>query len=150
MYNSIKMMRGPKVVWLSKWYHRERPWISVMRRLYVNEVETNKSAFPLIQKCDVTRTAFENSHENKPRSNPSSGQNNEHQKGRQLKEVLKDQEAWYDGYSVCYLGDDGLISKHVVDKVMPDESREIDEGNTTSALPTGSLAATASQKINFQ
>lgn len=67
----------------------------------------------------------------------------------QLQEVLKDQEAWYDGYSVCYLGDDGLISKHVVDKVMPDESREIDTGNTTSALPTGSLAATASQKLIF-
>lgn len=250
------MMRGPKIAWLSKWYHRERPWISVAKRLYVNEVETNKSAFPLIQKCDIVRTAVESSQENQLRSNPNSIQNSEHNKGQesldraysvlkntlpklfvepldysiyspnlifqnnitgkhtvglyhyvkqiailrtvghlkfayvkfeilkitkhpedntvrirwrvrgisglkvmfqfwkykvwQLKEVLKDQEAWYDGYSVCFLGEDGLISKHVVDKVMPDESREIDEGNTTSALPTGSLAATASQKISFQ
>ncbi|XP_017070494.1 uncharacterized protein C6orf136 homolog [Drosophila eugracilis] len=67
----------------------------------------------------------------------------------QLKEVLKDQEAWYDGYSVCYLGDDGLIVKHIVDKVMPDESREAVE-NPSAALPPGSLAATSSQKINCQ
>lgn len=77
------MMRGPKIVWLSKWYHRERPWISVMRRLYVDKVETNKAAFPLIQKCDVTRTAFENSHENRTRTNLSSGQNNEPKRGQQ-------------------------------------------------------------------
>jgi len=68
----------------------------------------------------------------------------------QLKEVLKDQEAWYDGYSVCYLGDDGLIVKHVVDKVMPDESREAVENPSATALPPGSLAATSSQKINCQ
>jgi len=68
----------------------------------------------------------------------------------QLKEVLKDQEAWYDGYSVCYLGDDGLIIKHVVDKVMPDESREAVENTSATALPPGSLAATSSQKINCQ
>ncbi|KAH8272948.1 hypothetical protein KR018_012446 [Drosophila ironensis] len=66
----------------------------------------------------------------------------------QMKEVLKDQEAWYDGYSVLYLGDDGLISKHVVDKVMPDESRESVENSAATSLPTGSLAATTSQKIN--
>ncbi|EDX08472.1 GD24989 [Drosophila simulans] len=68
----------------------------------------------------------------------------------QLKEVLKDQEAWYDGYSVCYLGDEGLIVKHVVDKVMPDESREAVENPSATALPPGSLAATSSQKINCQ
>ncbi|XP_016930545.3 uncharacterized protein C6orf136 homolog [Drosophila suzukii] len=68
----------------------------------------------------------------------------------QLKEVLKDQEAWYDGYSVCYLGDDGLIIKHVVDKVMPDENREAVENTSATALPPGSLAATSSQKINCQ
>ncbi|ALC42631.1 CG16787 [Drosophila busckii] len=67
----------------------------------------------------------------------------------QLKEVLKDQEAWYDGFSICYLGDDGLIIKHIVDKVMPDENLEIMSNSTASALPTGSLAATASQKISF-
>ncbi|KAH8402261.1 hypothetical protein KR009_010881 [Drosophila setifemur] len=66
----------------------------------------------------------------------------------QLKEVLKDQEAWYDGYSVLYLGDDGLIIKHIVDKVMPDESRESVENPSTTSLPTGSLAATTSQKFS--
>lgn len=68
----------------------------------------------------------------------------------QMKEILKDQEAWYDGYSICYLGDDGLISKQIVDKIMPDESRQFVGDSSTSALPTGSLAATTSQKINFQ
>ncbi|XP_030374022.1 uncharacterized protein C6orf136 homolog [Scaptodrosophila lebanonensis] len=68
----------------------------------------------------------------------------------ELKQVLDDQEAWYDGFSVCYLGSDGLISKHIVDKVMPDESREAVDNSSSTTLPTGSLAATASQKIHFQ
>ncbi|EDW74765.2 uncharacterized protein Dwil_GK15850 [Drosophila willistoni] len=66
----------------------------------------------------------------------------------QMKEVLNDQEAWYDGFSVCYLGDDGLIVKHVVDKVMPHENQETVSDGPSAALPTDSLAATASQKIN--
>ncbi|XP_033252332.1 uncharacterized protein C6orf136 homolog [Drosophila miranda] len=57
----------------------------------------------------------------------------------QLKEVLKDQEAWYDGFSICYLGESGLIEKHVVDKVMPDESREYVENASAITLPTESL-----------
>ncbi|XP_001360242.3 uncharacterized protein C6orf136 homolog [Drosophila pseudoobscura] len=68
----------------------------------------------------------------------------------QLKEVLKDQEAWYDGFSICYLGESGLIEKHVVDKVMPDESRESVENASAITLPTESLAATASQKLSCQ
>ncbi|KAH8261014.1 hypothetical protein KR044_002243, partial [Drosophila immigrans] len=259
--NSIKMMRGPKIVCLSKWYHRERSWISIAKRLYVNETVSIKPALPSIQKFSVAGTAFNNSHDNKAAAtsdNRSSrpNQSNEPNKSRegleraysvlqstlpklfvepldysiyspnlifennitgkhtvglyhyvkqiailrtvghlkyayvkfevlkitkhpeddtirirwrvrgisglkvmfqfwkykvwQLKEVLKDQEAWYDGFSVCYLGEDGLIGKHVVDKVMPDENREIDESGTASTLPTGSLAATASQKIGFQ
>ncbi|XP_052868950.1 uncharacterized protein C6orf136 homolog isoform X1 [Anopheles cruzii] len=38
-----------------------------------------------------------------------------------LKEIFNDQEAWYDGFSVLYVGSDGLISKHVVDKIVPDD-----------------------------
>ncbi|XP_050071744.1 uncharacterized protein C6orf136 homolog [Anopheles maculipalpis] len=38
-----------------------------------------------------------------------------------LKEIFDDQEAWYDGFSVLYVGSDGLVSKHVVDKIMPDD-----------------------------
>ncbi|KAH8405756.1 hypothetical protein KR215_008303 [Drosophila sulfurigaster] len=252
------MMRGPRIVCLSKWYHRERSCISVAKRLYVNEVVSGKPTLLSMQKFTVARTAFDNSQENKA-TNPNSSsptQNNEPNKSRegleraysvlqstlpklfvepldysiyspnlifennitgkhtvglyhyvkqiailrtvghlkyayvkfevlkitkhpedetirirwrvrgisglkvmfqfwkykvwQLKEVLKDQEAWYDGYSVCFLGQDGLIHKHVVDKVMPDENREVNESSTTPALPTGSLAATASQKIGFQ
>ena len=34
------------------------------------------------------------------------------------KEVLEDnQETWYDGFSTFYLGNDGLIARHVLDKV---------------------------------
>lgn len=32
--------------------------------------------------------------------------------------------SWYDGFSVFHVGSDGLIYKHVVDKMMPDEERE--------------------------
>ncbi|XP_045761684.1 uncharacterized protein LOC123864944 [Maniola jurtina] len=44
-----------------------------------------------------------------------------------LKQVFKDQELWYDGFSTFYIGSDGLIHKHVADKVMPDQDRIIDD-----------------------
>lgn len=44
-----------------------------------------------------------------------------------LKGVFENQEAWYDGFSILYLGDMGLIYKHIVDKVMPDENNEVVE-----------------------
>jgi hypothetical protein len=34
-----------------------------------------------------------------------------------LKEIFDEQESWYDGFSTFYVGSDGLIIKHVVDKV---------------------------------
>ncbi|XP_023952175.1 uncharacterized protein LOC112056067 [Bicyclus anynana] len=44
-----------------------------------------------------------------------------------LKQVFKDQELWYDGFSTFYVGSDGLIQKHIADKVMPDQDRIIDD-----------------------
>jgi len=41
-----------------------------------------------------------------------------------IRDIFEDQEAWYDGFSIMYLGEDGLIQKHVADKVMPDEDKE--------------------------
>lgn len=41
----------------------------------------------------------------------------------ELKKVLNDQESWYDGFSTFYVGSDGLIYKHVVDKMMPDDDK---------------------------
>lgn len=34
-----------------------------------------------------------------------------------LKEIFEDQEAWYDGFSIFYVGSDGLVYKHIADKV---------------------------------
>lgn len=34
-----------------------------------------------------------------------------------LKEIFEEQEAWYDGFSIFYVGSDGLVIKHIVDKV---------------------------------
>ncbi|XP_067633426.1 uncharacterized protein C6orf136 homolog [Eurosta solidaginis] len=62
-----------------------------------------------------------------------------------IKEMFEDQESWYDGFSVCYLGADGLIHKHVVDKVMPDQSNQPVEPESGNALPTGSVAVTSSK-----
>lgn len=42
-------------------------------------------------------------------------------------EITENQEMWYDGFSTFYVGGDGLISKHVVDKVMPDDEGLIDK-----------------------
>jgi hypothetical protein len=30
--------------------------------------------------------------------------------------------SWYDGYSTFYVGDDGLIFKHIADKMIPDSN----------------------------
>lgn len=42
-------------------------------------------------------------------------------------EITENQEMWYDGFSTFYVGGDGLIYKHVVDKVMPDDDGVIDK-----------------------
>ncbi|XP_061717985.1 uncharacterized protein LOC133525660 [Cydia pomonella] len=44
-----------------------------------------------------------------------------------MKEAFADQELWYDGFSTFYVGGDGLIQKHVADKVMPDQDTIIDD-----------------------
>ncbi|XP_050356413.1 uncharacterized protein LOC126777445 [Nymphalis io] len=44
-----------------------------------------------------------------------------------LKQVFQDQELWYDGFSTFYVGSDGLIQKHVADKVMPDQDSIVDD-----------------------
>ncbi|XP_049886004.1 uncharacterized protein LOC126380556 [Pectinophora gossypiella] len=44
-----------------------------------------------------------------------------------MKQVWHDQELWYDGFSTFYIGSDGLIHKHVCDKVMPDQDTIIDD-----------------------
>lgn len=44
-----------------------------------------------------------------------------------LKEAFQDQELWYDGFSTFYVGGDGLVQKHIVDKVMPDQDTIIDD-----------------------
>ncbi|XP_017472514.1 PREDICTED: uncharacterized protein C6orf136 homolog [Rhagoletis zephyria] len=62
----------------------------------------------------------------------------------EMKEIFEEQEAWYDGFSVCYLGSDGLIHKHVVDRVTPDENKQVAEPDPGAAsLPTGSVAVTS-------
>lgn len=40
-----------------------------------------------------------------------------------IKEALNDAEVWYDGFSTYYVGADGKIYKHVMDKLMPDQSK---------------------------
>nr|CAD7459586.1 unnamed protein product [Timema tahoe] len=44
-----------------------------------------------------------------------------------IKEMFEQQEAWYDGFSTFYVGNDGLIHKHVADKMMPDTDHAVDE-----------------------
>ncbi|CAG5035179.1 unnamed protein product [Parnassius apollo] len=44
-----------------------------------------------------------------------------------MKQVFKDQEMWYDGFSTFYVGGDGFIHKHIADKVMPDQDSIIDD-----------------------
>jgi len=63
----------------------------------------------------------------------------------EIKEMFDEQESWYDGFSICYLGNDGLIKKHVVDRVMPNQSQELVDPETGTTLPSGSVAVTSSK-----
>ncbi|XP_065367340.1 uncharacterized protein C6orf136 [Calliphora vicina] len=58
-----------------------------------------------------------------------------------LKGVFDSQESWYDGFSICYLGDNGFIYKHVVDKVMPDQNQEVVE--TSTMVEPGTMAVSS-------
>ncbi|KAF4532551.1 hypothetical protein B566_EDAN010843 [Ephemera danica] len=53
-----------------------------------------------------------------------------------IKEAFEHQESWYDGFSTFYVGEDGSVHKHVADKMMPDEDREVDEKQSKSGLAT--------------
>ncbi|XP_015176601.1 PREDICTED: uncharacterized protein LOC107066467 [Polistes dominula] len=48
-----------------------------------------------------------------------------------MKEALNDAEVWYDGFSTYYVGADGKIYKHVMDKMMPDQSKLYDKEKPT-------------------
>ncbi|XP_043491959.1 uncharacterized protein LOC122517566 [Polistes fuscatus] len=50
-----------------------------------------------------------------------------------IKEALSDAEVWYDGFSTYYVGADGKIYKHVMDKLMPDQSKLYDKEKTEVA-----------------
>lgn len=50
-----------------------------------------------------------------------------------LKEILEDQESWYDGFSTFYVGGDGLVYRHVADKMMPDSDKVTEVKNTNLA-----------------
>ncbi|XP_066582560.1 uncharacterized protein [Prorops nasuta] len=43
-----------------------------------------------------------------------------------LRDQIKELEVWYDGFSTYYVGSDGKVYKHVVDKMMPDDNPVID------------------------
>uniref|UniRef100_A0A336MA01 CSON013935 protein n=1 Tax=Culicoides sonorensis TaxID=179676 RepID=A0A336MA01_CULSO len=42
----------------------------------------------------------------------------------ELRKAFDEEESWYDGFSTFYVGSDGLINKHVVDRMMPDDDKE--------------------------
>ncbi|XP_055584955.1 uncharacterized protein C6orf136 homolog [Uranotaenia lowii] len=71
-----------------------------------------------------------------------------------LKEILNETEAWYDGFSVFHVGSDGLIYKHVADKMMPDDDKVvIDSKNVISpklALFLGLTAEISSPIVGSQ
>jgi hypothetical protein len=53
-----------------------------------------------------------------------------------IREIFDNTEYWYDGFSTFYIGDDGLITKHVADKVMPDENKEVLENDSKLGVPS--------------
>lgn len=43
-----------------------------------------------------------------------------------IKELFDDhQESWYDGFSIFFVGSDGLVYKHVADKMQPDDDKAL-------------------------
>ncbi|XP_076275546.1 uncharacterized protein LOC143206748 [Rhynchophorus ferrugineus] len=54
------------------------------------------------------------------------------------KQLFEKSDSWYDGFSTFYVNSDGLIVKHVADKMMPDSDRVATTG--PSNLDTAKLA----------
>lgn len=52
-----------------------------------------------------------------------------------IKDIFEAQESWYDGFSTCYLGVDGLIKKHVVDKVTPNKNKSFMKTTSDTLIP---------------
>ncbi|XP_064458124.1 uncharacterized protein LOC135368647 [Ornithodoros turicata] len=53
----------------------------------------------------------------------------------QWKKMMNQEAEWTDGFSIMYLGADGLIYKHECDKIMPDEEpKELKTGNVALKL----------------
>lgn len=62
---------------------------------------------------------------------------------------LKFFSSWVDGYSTFYLGNDGLIYKHVADKMMPDDHHSEDKPKTSiSAKLASQLNPAACSSVN--
>ncbi|XP_014237126.1 uncharacterized protein LOC106659219 isoform X1 [Trichogramma pretiosum] len=55
-----------------------------------------------------------------------------------IRESVKDIESWHDGFSTFYMNDKGLVYKHVIDKVIPDEDTQ--KAKPKEGLPTTKLA----------
>lgn len=41
------------------------------------------------------------------------------------RELLNQEADWYDGFSIFYVGGNGLVTRHVCDRMMPDEEKEV-------------------------
>ncbi|CRL04420.1 CLUMA_CG017506, isoform A [Clunio marinus] len=54
-----------------------------------------------------------------------------------IKEIFDKQESWYDGFSTFYVDDEGAVYKHVVDRLMPDDSKEaiLEDSKIAGELP---------------
>lgn len=57
-----------------------------------------------------------------------------------MKEIFDGQESWYDGFSIFSVGSDGLVYKHVLDKVMPDENKETVTADSKITAPLEAAA----------
>jgi len=51
-----------------------------------------------------------------------------------IRESLKHAEVWHDGFSTFYVGNDGLVFKHVAEKMMPDDN--VAEAKPKTAIPS--------------
>jgi len=69
-----------------------------------------------------------------------------------MKEMLEQQQIWIDGFSTMYVGSDGLVFKHIADKVIPDQDREpnvtSDVGGRLDAIPKLALFIGLSSELS--
>lgn len=65
------------------------------------------------------------------------------------KEMMKNESEWIDGFSIFEVGGDGLVHKHICEKMMPDDNREVNTKGSDVAMKLAMMVGLSPTPKNF-